>query len=335
NRGDVGFVLGPLISVQALATQPIFAAAGMAQIFFGSAEEFTQQHESAPLSLRYSVQTSIEMAPVAKYAVEVNQQKNFFVLAQNSDVGRSYAAALRAALKQVGGRFVADPEFYPAFNRDFATLMTKVKNSGADALLMGTGLPVEILGALDAYERQGLTPDQVGFYGNITLTNENFFQQAGITGRADGFIFPWIFDDGTDPRDFPRTKPAEQAIMMTQAFIQRFGHPPTSETELPAWGWGGLHLISAAITGLIAEQGADRLAGMKPVGELPRAAIGYLLEGAAPDRPGRTLQTTFGDLGFFSCGQADILVGAATYKHGTRWLLRDRKWAQALVPPLC
>ncbi|HED04460.1 MAG TPA: hypothetical protein ENI60_06815, partial [Candidatus Fraserbacteria bacterium] len=31
NRGDVGFVLGPLISVQALATQPIFAAAGMAQ----------------------------------------------------------------------------------------------------------------------------------------------------------------------------------------------------------------------------------------------------------------------------------------------------------------
>ena len=335
NRGDIGFVLGPLFSVQALATQPIFAAAGMAQIFFGMAKELTQQHESAPLSLRYGLQTAIEMAPVAKYAVEVNQQKNFFVLAQNSDVGRSYAATLRAALKQVGGRFVADPEFYPAFNRDFATLMTRVKSSGADALLMGTGIPVELLAALEAYKRQGLTPAQVGFYGDIALASDPFFSQAGITGQANGIIFSWIFDNGTDPRDFPRTKPAKQAITMTQAFIQRFGHPPTSETELPAWGWGGLQLISEAITGLIAEQGADRLAGMKPVGELPRAAIGYLLEGAAPDRPGRTLQTTFGDLGFFSCGQANILVGAATYKHGTRWLLRDREWAQALVPPLC
>jgi len=334
NRGDISYVIGPQRSNELLPIQPMFAAAQIPHIMLAStARTLTDRHGEAPLSLRYSMQDVMQMAPVAKYAVTVKGHKTFFALAVDSQDGRNAITAFENLLPGLNANLIQS-EFYPFGSTDFSTLVAKFKASGADALITSDGLPTSVIALLREFQLQGLANDR--FYGSIVYDGPTFFSQVGSKGQADGIIFPWFYDDGVAPRAFTGGPPPHEALVMDQAFVAKTGTIAGPTATVQAWAWGAIKLIQQAIEGLIAQQGVDAVAKLNPVSELPRATVEqYILQVAQGGETGPQFQLTFGDqIGFYACGQANVRCGPATYSGGLL-LLQDKDWADDLISGLC
>lgn len=297
----VQFVGGSFCSSAALAQQPIFAQARIPQVIYAYATDLTgaaRQRAGAVLSVRLGPQAAIEMAPLAKYAVTVNNHRRFFAMAQNTDFGRSMIGEFRRVLERLGGRFVAEPEFYTfPGTTDFRTILTKARGSGADALV-AIGLVGEMIGVSLQFRELGLA---MGFYGSDLLEDSAY--QDAVGARADGFFYPWVYDDGVDSRRFTRAEPERMAREMSLAFLNILRKRATRNH---GWGWGTIHLLKQAME---REGSTD-----------PERVMRRVLSGARFDLP-------LGTYGFLPCGQADMRVGVATYVEGRRTLLVDRDFA--------
>ncbi|MDQ7850998.1 MAG: ABC transporter substrate-binding protein [Armatimonadota bacterium] len=297
----VDFAAGSFCSSAALAMQPIFAQAGIPQVIYAFATDLTgaaREKANAVLSVRLGPQAKVEMAPLAKYAAMVNNHRRFFAMAQNTDFGRSMITEFRATLERLGGRFVAEPEFY-AFpgTTDFRTLLTKARGSGADAIV-AIGLVGEMIGISLQFRELGLTQ---GFYGSDLL--EDVAYQEAVGARANGFFFPWVYDDGVDPRRFTRTEPETMARTMSLTFLNNFKKRATRNN---GWGWGTIYLLQQAI----------ERAGTTEASAVVRRILS-----------GEKFELPLGSYGFLSCGQADVRVGVGTYAEGRRTLLVDREFS--------
>lgn len=298
----VDFAGGNFCSSAALASQPVLAQAGIPQIFYAFATDLTaaaRQKANATRSVRLGPQAKTEMAPLAKYAVTANRHRSFFAMAQNTDFGRSMITEFRAVVERLGGRFVADPDFY-AFpgTTDFRTLLTKARGSGADAVV-AIGLAGEMIGISLQFRELGLTQ---GFYGSDLL--EDVAYQTAVGDRAVGFYFPWVYDDGVDPRRFQRSEPEVMAKTMSLTFLNTLRKRATRNN---GWGWGTVVLLQQAIE---REGSTD-----------PERVTRRILSGEAFDLP-------LGGYGFLPCGQADVRIGVATYEAGPkRALLVDRDYS--------
>ena len=179
----VDFVGGSFCSSAALAAQPIFAQANIPQVIYAFATDLTgaaREKANAKYSVRLGPQAKIEMAPLAKYAVLANNHKTFFAMGQNTDFGRSMVTEFRTVLEKLGGRFVAEPEYFNFGATDFRTILTRAKASGAQGLL-AIGLLGEMIGITLQYRELGLTQ---GFYGSDLLENAPYME-AGGPGRAE------------------------------------------------------------------------------------------------------------------------------------------------------
>ncbi len=297
----VGFVGGSFCSSAALAEQPIFAQAGIPQVFYAYATDLTgvaRQRAGANLSVRLGPQAATEMAPLAKYAVAVNNHRLFFAMAQNTDFGRSMVAEFRKVLERLGGRLVAEPEFYTfPGTTDFRTILTKARGSGAEALL-AIGLVGEMIGVSLQFRELALT---LGFYGSDLLEDPAY--QDAVGERANGFFYPWVYDDGVDPRRFTRTEPERMAREMSLTFLNTL---KKRATRNHGWGWGTIHLLKQAME---REGSTD-----------PERVMRRVLSGERFELP-------LGNYGFLACGQADMRVGVASYVGGRRTLMVDRDFA--------
>lgn len=335
HRGDIGVVIGPMLTNEILPIQPLFAAARIPHIMVGSTDRtLTDRHDAAPLSLRYSPQDIMQMAPMAKYAVTENAHETFFALAVDTGDGRAAIAAFEDALRGLGGELAAR-EFYPFLHRDFSTLVAKFRASDADALIVSDGVPATVIALFEEFVRQGLALER--FYGSIVFGGPTFFDLVASQGRADGMIFPWFYDDGTSRRAFEGGPPPQDAVAMSRAFQNAFGQPPGPAAFVRAWGWGSVQLVKQALERLMAEEGEEAIMTLDPVRELPQTMVNEaILKGATGTETGPKFQLTFGDeLGFFACGQGDVRGGPATYENGERLLLADRHWSDDLVAGLC
>jgi branched-chain amino acid transport system substrate-binding protein len=297
----VDFVGGNFCSSAALAAQPIFAQAGVPQILYAFATELTgpaREKANATLSVRIGPQAKTEMAPLAKYAVVANNHRTFFAMAQNTDFGRSMVAEFRAVLERLGGRFVAEPEYFPFAAADYRTVLTRARGSGAQALL-AIGLLGEMIGITLQYRELGLTQ---AFYGSDLL--EDFPYMEAVGERNRGFYSPWVYDDGADGRRFQRSEPERESKVMGLAFLKAYSRRATRNN---GWGWGTVQLVKQAVEG---------------AGTTDRAAVARRI------LSGERFELPLGTYGFLPCGQADMRVGVATYEGGSRKvLLVDRDYA--------
>ncbi len=297
----VDFVGGSFCSSAALAAQPIFAQAGVPQVVYAYATDLTgaaREKANAKYSVRLGPQAKIEMAPLAKYAVVANNHKTFFALAQNTDFGRSMVVEFRAVLEKLGGRFVAEPEYFPAGASDFRTILTRAKASGAQGLL-AMGLLGEMIGITLQYRELGLMQ---GFYGSDLLENAPYMEAVG--DRNKGFYSPWFYDDGADARTFRRTDPERASKVLSLAFLKGFNRRATRDN---GWGWGTVHLI---------RQGIER------AGTTNSATVAQKL------LSGEKFELPYGTYAFTSCGQADMRAGIASYEGGFKKVLAtDRDYA--------
>lgn len=297
----VDFAGGNFCSSSALASQPIFAQAGIPQVIYAFATDLTagaREKANATLSVRIGPQAKIEMAPMAKYAVVANNHRTFFAMAQNTDFGRSMVTEFRAALEKLGGRFVAEPEFFPFAATDYRTILTRARGSNAQALL-AIGLLGEMIGITLQYRELGLTQ---AFYGSDLLEDVPYMEAVGDRNR--GFYSPWVYDDGADARRFQRSEPERESKTMGLAFLKEHKRRANRNN---GWGWGTVVLIKQAI---------------EAAGTTDRAAVARTI------LSGQRFELPLGTYGFLPCGQADMRVGVATYEGGTRKvLLVDRDYA--------
>jgi len=297
----VDFVGGSFCSSAALAGQPILAQANIPQVVYAFATDLTaaaREKANAKYSVRLGPQAKIEMAPLAKYAVVANNHKTFFALGQNSDFGRSMVSEFREVLEKLGGRFVAEPEFFPFAAADYRTILTRAKASGAQAIL-AIGLLGEMISITLQYRELGLTQ---AFYGSDLLENMPYMEAVG--DRNAGFYSPWFYDDGADARKFRRSEPERESKVMALALINAHKRRGTRDN---GWGWGTVHLVRQ---------------GIEKAGTTNSAAVAQKI------LSGEKFELPYGTYGFLPCGQADMRAGVALYEGGfKKVLVTDRDYA--------
>ncbi|MEF8725815.1 MAG: ABC transporter substrate-binding protein [Candidatus Bipolaricaulota bacterium] len=335
NRGDISFALGPLIGTHGLASQPILGAAGIPQIFFGTVAGFTEQHNQYPLSVRYGTQQVLQIAPVLKYALEERNDKKIFLLVPNNNQGKGYKRIVESKLAKLPGGELVGTKFYTPFSQDFSTLMTKVLNSPADGVMVGTGIPADLISVVRELDRRGIDMDDFGYYtGQTPNGSSDFEKQVVDKGIGNGVIYAVHYDNGQYAREFSGDQPPSQAIEMEDAFRQNFGAPPISPPSA-SWGWGSINIIKQAIEGMIENQDKKAVMGLDYARELPKEVISYLLPPEDSTAAGPIMETPYGNYGFLSCGQFNTRLGVGTFRENKRYLLKERGYGEELIRDLC
>src|SRR5690606_26900315 len=169
------------------------AALGVPQIPFAYADDLTgaaREDSGARLSARIGPNALLEMAPLAKYAVQENGHMTFFALGQNTDFGRSMVESFRAVAESLGGSFVAEPEYFPFANADYRTILTRARDSGADAIV-AIGLAQEMIGIVLQHDELGIGQP---IYGSDLMSDKSV--QDAVGELAQGTLSPWYFDPG-------------------------------------------------------------------------------------------------------------------------------------------
>lgn len=334
NRGGIGFALGPLVGTHGRATQPILGGAEIPQMFFGTDVGFTDRHDEYPLSFRFGTQTALQFVPPLVYAVEERDQGKLFLLTPNNQQGGSIEEVVQNAVSRLEEGELVGSESYPPFNRDFSSLTSRVWNSEAEGVVIGTGVPADLVSVAREFDRQGLDPTEFGYYTGQTPNGAVAFEnQIMDEGLGEGIIYSWHYDKREYGRVFERLDPPEEAEKMEAAFEERFGSPPDSAPSA-SWGWGGVRIIKQGIEGLMEERGKEEVLEMDLGTQLPSEVVEYLLP-ESKDEVGPEIETPFGNAGFLSCGQFDVGLGVGTVKDGERYLLKDRGYGREIIPPLC
>jgi branched-chain amino acid transport system substrate-binding protein len=299
--GKAQYVGGSFCSSAALAEMPVLAALKVPQIVYAYADDLTgaaRSQAGADLSVRLGPQARIEMAPLAKYAVEHEGHKTFFAMAQNTDFGRSMLAQFKATVEQLGGSFVAEPEYFPYANTDFRTILTKAKNSGADAIV-AMGLGQEMIGITLQHDELGLTQP---VFGSDLLEDRSVLSAVG--DKSVGFFSPWFFEIGDTPTDMGLSVDvAPGAKALDDASMAQTGQHATRNNAL---GWGTIVLLKQAM---------ERSGSTDP-----ETVMGEVLSGD-------TFELPFGTYGFQQCGQADMRAGVAGYDQAGKILVAGRDYA--------
>ena len=137
--------VGPLNSGVARSMQQVFATAKMVEISpSNTAVDLTQGKDWAtgqkarpfPNYFRTATTDAIQGGFAAEYAYKDAGKKKVYVVDDKQAYGAGLANLFKAHFTQLGGS-VAGTDHVSTGDKDFATLVTKIKNSGADLLYYG------------------------------------------------------------------------------------------------------------------------------------------------------------------------------------------------------
>ncbi len=335
SRGDISFALGPLIGTHGLASQPILSSAEIPQIFFGTVAGFTGKHDKYPLSIRFGTQQALQIAPVIKYAVEERNDRRLFLLVPNNNQGKEYKSIFQRQLEKIPGGELVGTESYTPFSQDFSTLVAKVLHSSADGVMIGTGIPADLISVARELDRRGVKREELSYYTGQTPNGSSAFEEEVVNkGIGEGIIYAVHYDNGEYARRFDEYQAPKHAVEMESAFQKRYGEPPVSSPSA-SWGWGSIYIIKQAIEGMIENRGKESVLGLDYTSELPREVISYLLPPENSSSAGPAMKTPYGNYGFLSCGQFNTRLGVGTFKANNRYLLEKRGYGEELIGPLC
>lgn len=137
-------VVGPLNSGVATQMQQVFATANLVQISpSNTAPELTQgknwqTSKSRPFKTYFRTATTdaLQGAYAADYAYNGIHKKKAFVVDDKQTYGAGLAKIFKEQFAKQGGKVIGTDHVNTG-DRDFSTLVTKIKNSGADILYYG------------------------------------------------------------------------------------------------------------------------------------------------------------------------------------------------------
>ncbi|MEU6392568.1 branched-chain amino acid ABC transporter substrate-binding protein [Streptomyces sp. NPDC046939] len=142
---DVLGVVGPLNSGVAQTMQKVFASANLAEISpSNTAPELTQGKnwvsgtKTRPFKtyFRTAITDEVQGGFAADYVYKTLKKKKVFVVDDKQTYGAGLAGIFGKSFKKLGGTVVGT-DHVNVGDKDFATLVTKIKNSGAELLYYG------------------------------------------------------------------------------------------------------------------------------------------------------------------------------------------------------
>jgi branched-chain amino acid transport system substrate-binding protein len=150
---------------------------------------------------------------IAHHAVEDRKYKRFALLMQDEEYGRGIINGAEKALAKLGGEVVYKKAFPPS-EREFRAIMTEIKNSNVDAVIMsGFGPPLTAVGRQGS--EHGIFP-KAQFYAGCALNGFDWYH--GIGEYGGGTIAALEFITSTD-HPFTKEFKAEYAKEYNETII--------------------------------------------------------------------------------------------------------------------
>jgi len=185
------------------------------------------QH-SIPWAFRCLVDDQPQGRALAKYLFETKRYTKICTMWFNNKYGRQGIQEIRNIARRLGHPVLYDLSFN-AGEKDFASQLGKVKESGAEALVLW-GLYREIAAIVIQARTMGLACELVGGDGFVS---QAFLDAAGEA--AEGVV-------ATFPYDVEAKDAANTAFVA--AFTRAYGHPPDS---FGAHGYDAMNVLLAAV----------------------------------------------------------------------------------------
>ncbi|MCX4822355.1 branched-chain amino acid ABC transporter substrate-binding protein [Streptomyces sp. NBC_01142] len=188
---DVLGAVGPLNSGVAVSMQQVFATANMVQISpANTAPELTQgkdwakgkdaKKRSYKTYFRTATTDALQGGFAAEYAAKTLKKKKVYLVDDKQTYGAGLARLFKENFTKAGGK-VAGEDHVNTGDKDFGTLVTKIKDSGADLLYYG--------GQYD--ESQILTKQlkeagvKIPLFGGDGMFTDTYIKTAGAASDGD------------------------------------------------------------------------------------------------------------------------------------------------------
>ena len=260
-RKEVIGVVGPSGSRIALATAPIYNAAGLPQIVPGATSRLL--HQVGPWTFTLAPDDSVEGAFIASYLTDVVRVRRIILFYENDEFGQGLRESVAGALRRSG--VTIGSEIAVSVESDFEPLLAAALREGKpDAIVMAareraTGVIASLAARLApgvpiVASDGALVPDRLSYYAGPAVANV----------RVVAFWMP----DTTDPRQH----------RFMQLFRAQTGHDPDASDAMIQ---DGIALLVAAVRAV----GPDRTAVREWLSSLGRER---------PPFPGLVGPVTFG-----------------------------------------
>jgi branched-chain amino acid transport system substrate-binding protein len=220
-------VVCPVLSTQVQAMAPVMKTHEIPWMTGGTAVKNTQL--GVPGMFRLRASDGITAAGMTNFAVKDKKGKKVAILHASDAFGTGGADQIVMDLKKLGMEPVAN-EQYPKDAKDYTAEILKIKQSGADALLMYIQNPSDTAIILKQIRSLGLT---LPIIGSPSLTNQTAMEVAGKDANgAYGAV------------DFIVGFNSNVATHFLTAFYNRFHHLPDVGTG-SGWVYDAVNMLAA------------------------------------------------------------------------------------------
>ncbi len=219
-------VVCPVLSTQVQAMAPVMKTKEIPWMTGGTAVKNTQLGVGSMFRLRAS--DGITAAGMTNFAVKDKKAKKVAILHASDAFGTGGADQIVMNLKKNGMDPVAN-EQYPKDAKDFTAEILKVKQSGADALLMYIQNPSDTAIILKQIHSLGLT---IPIIGSPSLTNQTAMEVAGKDANGAYGAMDFIAGFNTNV-----------ATHFLTAFYNKFHHLPDVGTG-SGWVYDAVYMLA-------------------------------------------------------------------------------------------
>jgi branched-chain amino acid transport system substrate-binding protein len=223
---NVDAVVCPVLSTQVQAMAPVMKSHEIPWMTGGTAVKNTQL--GVPGMFRLRASDGITAGAMTNFAVKERHAKKIAILHASDAFGTGGADQIVLNLQKLGLQPVAN-EQYPKEAKDFTAELLKVKQSGADALLMYVQNPSDTAIILQQVRSLGIT---VPIVGSPSLANQTAMETAGK--NANGAYAAVDFIAGFN---------SPVATHFLTSFYNRFHHQPDVGTG-SGWVYDAVNMLA-------------------------------------------------------------------------------------------
>ena len=240
----VAGVVGHFCSSSTIPASEIYDEAGIIAITPGSTNpQVTERGLSA--MFRMCGRDDQQGIVAGDYIVDVLKGKKVVVLHDKDTYGQGLADATKAQLEKRGVK----PVLYEGLTRgekDFSTIVTKIRGAGADVVYFG-GLHPEAGPLVRQLREQGLK--DVKFMSDDGIVTDELVTTAGGPQFVDGVLMTF----GADPRMLPDSK----------AVVDAFRKAGTEPEGYTLYAYASVQTLAAAFNGAKSNKGEDAAKWLK------------------------------------------------------------------------
>ena len=240
----VAGVVGHFCSSSTIPASEIYDEAGIIAITPGSTNpQVTERGLSA--MFRMCGRDDQQGIVAGDYIVDVLKGKKVVVLHDKDTYGQGLADATKAQLVKRG----VTPVLYEGLTRgekDFSTIVTKIRGAGADVVYFG-GLHPEAGPLVRQLREQGLK--DVKFMSDDGIVTDELVTTAGGPQFVDGVLMTF----GADPRMLPESK----------AVVDAFRKAGTEPEGYTLYAYASVQTLAAAFNGAKSNKGEEAAAWLK------------------------------------------------------------------------